>query len=262
MKRDTWFWQLCCFTSALLFVFGMMPTFLLGQEGIARLFDEANVLYQQQEYDPALRKYRQIEQQGLVSMALFYNIANCYYKQDRIGKAIVYYERAKRLDPRDEDINANLAIANQATVDKITPPSEFAFSDWLTSRLSFVPRRRVLRLAALFYLAVTALVVVFFFSRETFRGRIGSLIIIGVALLFGTVGLAVFQWWESGNRVEAVLQTDEISVKSSPGKAGIEVFTIHEGIKVRIGQETDAWVEIVLPDGKTGWIPDNSLEII
>lgn len=255
--------RLSCRIPVLLAALGLLFTPVMGQGGTARLFDEANVLYQQEEYGAALEKYSRIAQQGMVSSALLFNIANCHYKLNQIGKAILYYERARRLDPRDEDITANLAIANQATADRIAPPPEFAFARSLRASLFWVPFPSVLRLTAFLYLAVAALIIVFIFQRQkTLRVRVRKLLIASVTLLLLVVGLAGLQWWDSINRVDAVIQVDEISAKSSPGEEDIEVFTIHEGTKVRIDQETEDWVEIVLPDGKVGWIPAGSVETI
>jgi len=40
------------------------------------------------------------------------------------------------------------------------------------------------------------------------------------------------------------------------------VFTLHEGARVRIDQRTGEWAEVVLADGKVGWVKTAALEII
>jgi SH3-like domain-containing protein len=37
------------------------------------------------------------------------------------------------------------------------------------------------------------------------------------------------------------------------------VFKIHEGLKAEITQVQDNWIEIILLDGKKGWIPINTI---
>jgi SH3-like domain-containing protein len=37
------------------------------------------------------------------------------------------------------------------------------------------------------------------------------------------------------------------------------IFRIHEGLKVDIAQSQPGWFEIILLDGKKGWIPYKSL---
>lgn len=244
-------------------VLALIASFAAAQGGMSRLFDEANVLYQQGDYAAALEKYSQIEGLGVTSSTLLYNIANCNYKLDQIGRAILYYERALALDPGDEDIEANLDIANQATVDKIAAPPGFALARWLKATLYLLPFDTVIAILAAFYLVSTALLIsVILLRRDDLRkaSRIALFGSIGLVLLFAV--LAGLQWWDSNNRIEAIIQVEQVTVRSSPGDGATEVFTIHEGTKVRIDQQTNGWIEIVLSDGKVGWIRADSVERI
>jgi hypothetical protein len=40
------------------------------------------------------------------------------------------------------------------------------------------------------------------------------------------------------------------------------LFEIHEGTRVRIDQRAGLWAEIVLEDGKVGWVPVEAMEVI
>lgn len=247
----------------LITVWGMLMTPVLGQGGVERLFDEANVFYQRQDFAAALEKYLQIESQGQEGSALYYNIANCYYRLGQIGKAILNYERAAKLDPADEDIRANLQIANQATVDKIDPPSQFALARWVRAALYLLPFQTIVRLIVSSYLGITAMIMVLILTRhESVRSNLRRLLIVASIGFTVALCLAGLQWWDSKNRIEAIVQLEQISAFSSPDNNGVEVFTIHEGTKVRIEGESQGWVEIILPDGKVGWVSADSVEII
>ena len=52
------------------------------------LFKTANGLYQKEQYSDALLKYKEIEEHQLTSDALFYNMANAYYKLNKIAPAL------------------------------------------------------------------------------------------------------------------------------------------------------------------------------
>ena len=55
----------------------------------------------------------------------------------------------------------------------------------------------------------------------------------------------------------------EARVLSAPSEeGGLTVFTLHEGTTVRIDRRAGDWVEIVLADGKVGWLPLEVLEVI
>jgi hypothetical protein len=181
---------------------------------------------------------------------------------NQIGKAILYYEKALKLDPGDDDIEANLSTANLATVDKITPPEEFAFSRLLVSLLFFLPGNFLLNtVLALYYLIVLAAVLsILRIGRYASLMRTTAMVLSSAAI----VCLVLFglQWIYRADRVEAVVMAEEVTVLSEPGQEATAVFTLHEGSKVRIGQRSEDWAEIVLIDGKVGWVKANLLETI
>ncbi len=234
-----------------------------AQGGSERVFDEGNLLYQQQDFQGARDKYLQIESQGEVSSALYYNLANSYYKIGSMGKAILYYERALRLDPGDDDIQANLRAANQATADQITPPQEFELARWMFRLLYAISTPSLIKPAAALYLTACILLTVGIVSRSPRITRIckrGSLA--AGAVLLATLSIAGAQWVDSRNRVEAVVMESELRAMGAPDDGGIELFRIHEGTKVRVDQSTGEWIEIALLDGKVGWVRRESVEII
>jgi tetratricopeptide (TPR) repeat protein len=242
-----------------------MTTVLWSQSegGAHRLFDEGSILYQQEDFSSALEKFHQIEELGLESPALYFNLGNTYYKLDRVGKSILYYERALRLDPKDEDVLANLAIANQATVDKITPPPEFALASWLRWALYLFPVSTLLRSLAVFYLALGGLATTLIIARgSALSSLIKKAALVTLVVLLATAVLFLAQWQDSRNRVEAIVMAEELPAMDAPGESGTKLFTIHEGTKVRIEQSSNDWVEIVLSDGKIGWVSLDGIEMI
>ena len=40
------------------------------------------------------------------------------------------------------------------------------------------------------------------------------------------------------------------------------IFTVHEGTRVQVERRSDAWVEIVLEDGRVGWVRSGELVLI
>jgi tetratricopeptide (TPR) repeat protein len=236
---------------------------LAAQGGSERLFDEGNLLYQQQDFQGARDKYLQIESQGEISSALYYNLGNSYYRLGSFGKAILYYERALRLDPGDNDIQANLQAATQATVDRIIPPQEFELARWLIWLLYVISPPSLIKLATALYLSAGLLLMIGIVSRNPRTKSIlkrGSLAA-GIVLLI-TLSVAGAQWVDARKRVEAVVMDSEVKAMGAPDDGAVELFRIHEGTKVRIDESTDDWIEIVLVDGKVGWVHRKSVEII
>lgn len=74
-------------------------------------FRQANDYYRKGQYEQALILYKKLDHLGYSSGSLYYNLGNTYFKLGKKGLAILYYEKARRLIPQDDDLKTNLAIA-------------------------------------------------------------------------------------------------------------------------------------------------------
>ena len=83
------------------------------------------------------------------------------------------------------------------------------------------------------------------------------------ALLF--IITTAFAWSERNmliKRSEAIVMDSAVSIKSSPDRSATELFVLHEGTKVTIGEAIDGWAEVRIADGRKGWIESNRIEKI
>ena len=108
------------------------PAALAAQDDPSAVFAEANDLFRQanelRSTDPrqamdlyrrsALRYEHLIGELGLRNSKLYYNLGNAYYQLDDIGRAIVNYRRAERLDPGDANLLRNLEHARAQRQDR------------------------------------------------------------------------------------------------------------------------------------------------
>ena len=69
---------------------------------------------------------------------LEYNIANTYYKNKELGKAILHAERALALAPNDADITNNLSFLHAQCRDDIVQIDEFFLVRWLRRFCKFL----------------------------------------------------------------------------------------------------------------------------
>lgn len=233
---------------------------LIGFANEQERFAEANKAYSEQQFDSALEIYTQLMEEGWQSSAIYFNTANCYYRLNSIGKAILYYEKAKVLAPEDKDILANLKLAETRKIDAFevvpTPAftrifqsllSSFSNSTWLTIGLSLI------------FLSATVLTL-FLLSKNKSTLRFGLYITFGaVGLVFLFLGNVKLNQEE--NNTFAVLTIANAYVKSEPN-TGEDLFIVHEGTKAQIEEIFDEWVKARFPDGKTGWLLSESLETI
>jgi len=80
-------------------------------------FVEAGLFYKKGNYPSAINQYADIISNGKESGQLYYNLGNSYFKNGQLGKAVLNYERALLLIPRDSDLNFNYDYA-QASMEK------------------------------------------------------------------------------------------------------------------------------------------------
>ncbi len=85
---------------------------------LTEVFAHGNALYEQGDYEGAIEQYSSLVDKGVTDTDLYYNLANSYYKTGDFGRAVLFYERARRLAPRDRDVRENLALVRAQLRDK------------------------------------------------------------------------------------------------------------------------------------------------
>ncbi|MCI2082605.1 MAG: BatD family protein [Bacteroidales bacterium] len=221
------------------------------------LWSQANRAYTEGSYDTALPKYKAIvEQDGLASPELYCNIGDCYFKMSQISDAILYYEKALKLDPSFADAENNLAICQARIVDRIDVLPEFFLTKW-TRKLKYSMSSNAWAWISLILLSVTAiLLLVYFYGRS---GRVAALVFscIFFALTLCSAGLSFSEKRDAAVQNTAIVMQPAATVKSSPGDSGNDVFVIHEGIKVNVLDTLGDWTKIEISDGRQGWLPES-----
>lgn len=222
-----------------------------------------NRAYDQGLYDSALLVYQQVASQDIHSTQLYYNMGNAYYKNNNIPAAILFYEKAKKLAPSDENIQYNLDVANSMIVDKMERVPDLFFKDWWNYFYNMF-NADTWTIIALALLALLLTMITWFILTSK-RGNKKMAFYLGLLFLFFTVaafGLASQKYYYSKEHKEAIVFTPSITVKSSPTKGAVDLFVIHEGTKVRILDHVSGWIEIRIPDGSIGWLPAESVKDI
>jgi tetratricopeptide (TPR) repeat protein len=227
-------------------------------------YQEGNRLYQEGDFEAALASYTRLVEAGFEGGEVYYNIGNTYFKLGDVAQAILYYERARRLLPGDEDVQANLDLARSLTVDEIEPLPRFWLFSVVEWWVGLLPRTLLIAVVAASYLVGTGAVLLLILNRgaqlAAWGGRIA--LVSGVVFLLFGLNLAVREF-ELGRAQEAVVLQPRVDVMSAPlDDETLAVFTVHEGTKVRIDRLSEEWAEVALEDGRVGWVPVGVLETI
>ena len=224
------------------------------------LYNTANSLYKQNQFQQATAAYEKILAQGYRTAEVYYNLGNCYYKQNNNGKAILNFERAKKLSPADEDIAHNLKLAQLKTVDRIVPVPQLALtSAWNNFTTSQSSKGWGIFALVFLWSALIVFAVYSFIAKKNFLFVLCSLFFV---LSIASLSLAFKQSNAEENSDSAILLVENVNVKSAPDANGTDLFTIHEGVKFQILDAVGSWNKIRLVDGKIGWIEKNLFEKI
>lgn len=228
-----------------------------------QLWDNANTSYINGEYQLAIERYDSLLATGNVSPKVYYNLGNAYFKENRIGKAILNYNRALRLAPSDSDIKYNLRIANARTVDKIDKVPEFFAKTWINSlRMGFNSNTWAVVSLMLFALSLGA-VLLYLLSSKTAVRKVGFYSCIVLIVMFIMAGsFSMTEKRELTDSSQAIIMQSSVSVKSSPDNASKDIFILHEGTKVTVLRSLNYWSEIMIDSGNKGWVPEQAIETI
>jgi tetratricopeptide (TPR) repeat protein len=234
---------------------------VMGQDPLDVL-EAGDVAYSEGKYDEALAHYMSVDS-TLGSFVYFYNLGNIQYKLGNYPKAILNYERAKKIDPLDEDLQHNLAMAQQKIPDRIEELPSLMVEDFWTNLLATgnLSKWAWLCLICLF-IGLGLLTIQLFLQKAGLRR---TLISIGIAtvlasMVFLLVAKATFKRVQSNT--SAILMQENVDVKAAPSDSGVLILMLHEGTKVWILQEQKEWYEVRIANGNVGWIKKSSCEII
>ena len=236
---------------------------LLPSSAFALSKAEADSSYVNENYQQAIQQYEQLLKVG-PSAELYYNLGNSYYRMENITRAVLNYERALLLSPGDADIRFNLQLARSKTVDKIVPQSEFFLTTWYRSVVNMMSVDEWACVAICCLLITVILLLVYLFSSQIWLRKIGFFG--GLLLLLGFILGNVFAWHQKqmiDNRDGAIIMGSAVTIKSTPAQNGTDLFILHEGTKVTIMDSSmDGWCEVLVPDGKQGWVETSQIEVI
>lgn len=241
------------FRISLLVTFILVNGFLMASS--PDLFKKANGLYSSGRYQEAIKIYQQVIENGNESVSLYYNLGNAYFKANDIPSAILFYEKALKLSPTDNDIRFNLNVANTRIVDKIEPVPEFFIRTWINSLVNMLSVDNWARLLIGIFILFFVLVSVYLLSRTKSLRRIAFWAAVFVLIIFLITGLiGVYKYNLIKNNKEAIVFTPTVTIKSSPTQTSVDLFIIHEGTKVKILDKVGDWFEIRIANGSVGWL--------
>jgi tetratricopeptide (TPR) repeat protein len=227
------------------------------------LFVAANNFYKNGNFETAIENYQKIASQNLISSELYYNLGNSYYKLNKVGPSIYYYEKALQLDPLNEDVKKNLVFAKRLALDNIKELPQTFLQKLNTDYLQKLSYDQWAILVIVFSIVGSILFLLFFFEERPSKKRLYFATSVGSFLfLISSLLITNKQYHLSKNNTEAIVFADKTEVRNAPTLNSEKVFTLHEGTKIIVLDRVDNWKKIKLADGKIGWIIASDINIL
>jgi len=260
MKRQHIFLKAPRMTALFLILLLARPVFA---DEFGALVAKANTAYTAGMYANAADLYKKVAESGLQSSDLYYNLGNAYFKLNDYPNAILWYERAKRLDPGNESVNFNLAVTNNKITDRIDVVPEMFYKRWYLAVLDMFSSDSWAWFTIFSFFLAAASAALYIISGTILMKKIafwtGSVMLL-VTLVIGQWSLVSYLQFK--NQHEAIIFTPTVTVKSSPDPKSVDLFVLHEGTKVSLTDQIGTWYEIRIANGSVGWLPAENLEKI
>jgi len=234
-------------------------TFVLHEDPMM-LFEQANNAFKEGELDKCIELYQAVLLSDNESWELHFNLGNAYFRSGNTSRAILHYEKAKKLNPDQEDLLINLEMANLKTVDKVESKPELAITTWWNTLLNTNTIDEWGKNSIYMSFAALLIMLVFLFTRGLFKK-----ITFFTSLFVGFISLLFFILGQQQKSLQtkqkyAIVFSPSVTVKSAPEDDGTKIFVIHEGTKLKVIENEGDWSRIALMNGTKGWVKSTVYE--
>jgi len=219
----------------------------------------------------AAAKYQLLIDAGIRNSNLYINLANACLQSNQLGRAIANYERARQLDPNNRQLAVNLELANSmiARGDKNAPPTDSATVRWWFDRLrsandimiKFVGRKSLIGLLAFSSIVFWGILIA---RTAGFRRIAKRWTIFPLLLLVVTFSSVALTDASTDDFATAIAIQSNVTLRSGDGDPFEEVRAIRnaQGHRFQVLTQRGQWTKVRDEQGQTGWIENNSLEIL
>lgn len=229
---------------------------LFGASPYMDSFLEAARAYESGDYATAIQHYEQLIREDVVEPAVFYNLANAYYRLGHLGPAIANYERALALEPTHQKARDNLNATLQEIRRNLGRPAP---PEWESSLFFWhygMSLTTALWLAVLSWFAFWVLLALRRWKPLPYlRG-----ITVGVAIL--SIAFAGSAWSKSRPSALAVASRPSVVVRYLPQENDPARFELYEGDRVRVADEREGWLLVETASGERGWAPVDAFTLV
>jgi len=248
-----------------LFLAGVFAAFPPGPaaqiDTAARLLDEGNRSFREGDFEHARLAYENALEHGFESGTVYFNLGNAYFRMDRLGKAMLNYQRAARLLPGDPELEHNIDLVRARSRDELSILPRPIWARWWGSFVDSVG------LAALYWVGIIAWLAgmgLLGWRLYTGNGTAGSRRVVTVLLIVGVLagGGSVATSMARSDHESAVVTSERADVLEGPSNGSRTVIVVHEALVVEVLGEIGQWAHVRLPNGVTGYVERETIDVV
>ena len=227
-------------------------TFAQSNDG--KLFEKATKLSMEGKHGEAIDIYKSIEDKGLSSATLHYNMGTSYLNQNEIAYAVLYLEKAHLTDPSNSNIKHNLEVArSKVDSDIIEIPDFILLRIWRKCANVFSPM-------IWFILQILLGLILVFgaykwkFAQQS-QAKLKGFTTMGITMILLFLSIAF------GFTSESMAHQKDVAILMKPGdlRSGAddrsEALTyLSEGVKLKIRDKIGDWYKVQLLNKEEGWV--------
>ena len=217
------------------------------------------------DFQQAVRIYSQLLPDNGASADLWYNYGTAAAQSGQLGHAIHALEQSLLLQPHSPSAQANLTKVRQHIIEQSlksnTQGQVMLPGDDLATGLLMAVDDRIL--GALFGTAWSLLFLLLWIarkSRESGRRTAAHFTAVICALVALISGCMLMGRKMVAEEADYGIVLEKSEGRQGPGSRYPVIATIVGGVKVELNGEDRGWVQITLPTGAGGWLPNNAVK--
>jgi tetratricopeptide (TPR) repeat protein len=227
------------------------------------LLQQATALYASHQYERAAERYAEVLRQRPDSPDVLLCLGNASLKAGHLGEAILAYERAVRLRPRDRAIRNDLRLATLARADQFVVPAPSRLHAPLARMRASVTLNEALMAAVVGYWGLCFALAARFATTAPRARRALAVAALCLAICLCAAGaMAGSKVWVAHRAPEGIVLVPETAARSGPGEGFGVLFTVHEGTEFRLGARQGVWQEVTIPTDASGWVRRDAFEAV
>ena len=217
------------------------------------MFEKANQLYQNKNFDSAASLYTQMIEDGYCHPDLYYNAGNAYYRSNKIGMAVWYYKKAVSIH-EEKNYTDNLQLAQKRIKNYLKPTEEIFFIKWWNNMYQmFTVNKWAIICITFFLFTMIFLYLKNFLNIHKVPSFVRNMC---ATLFFISLFFMLIRFYNDTYHFKGIVITD---TQCKMG-AKLKDVNISEGNEVEYISRKNNMLSVKLPNGNVCLIPEKSFK--